>query len=384
MFKFIFIPAGIMLSLLLASPAKAATAEELVAKLKAVGREGADNPEAAQVWKELVRCGPDALLPILAGMDDGKKTASNWLRPAVDAIVEKAAKDKQPLPKDALEKFVGKPTNPPSGRRVAYELLTGIDKTAAERLLPGMVHDPSPELRFEAVAAVMGDAKKALGKEDKKAATVLYQKALSGANDKEQVEEIVKQLKALGVEVDVAAHLGFIRGWHLVEPFDNTDEAGFKVVYPPERGVDLAAKYKGKGGDEVKWTETTTDDPYGVVDLNKVFAKKKSAIAYAYAVVESPAERAVQVRLGTENGVKVFLNGKEVFGRDEYHHGMDMDQYAAAAALKAGRNELLLKVCQNDDKVQPSEAWSFQVRLCDAAGAAVPFTVVSPKTKQDK
>jgi hypothetical protein len=384
MVKSLFIPVGILVFLAAASPVPAATAEELVAKLRAVGREGANNPEAAKAWKELVRCGPDALVPILAGMDDGKKTATNWLRPAVDAIVEKANKDKQPLPKDALEEFVGKTGNPPSGRRVAFELLTGIDKTTAERLLPGMVHDPSPELRFEAVAAVMGEAKKALEKEDKKAATAFYQKALGGANDKEQVEEIVKQLKALGVEVDVAAHLGFIRAWHLIEPFDNTDEAGYKVTYMPEKGVDLAAKYKGKGGDEVKWTETTTDDPYGVVDLNKVFVKKKSAIAYAYVVVDSPAERAVQIRLGTENAVKVFLNGKEVFGRDEYHHGMDMDQYSAAAVLKAGRNELLLKVCQNDDKVQPSDAWSFQVRLCDAAGAAVPFTVASPKPKDNK
>jgi hypothetical protein len=373
-----------LLPLLLAVPAKAATAEELVAKLKTVGREGADNPEAAKAWKELVKCGPGALLPILAGMDSEKKTASNWLRPAVDAIVEKSARDKQPLPKDALEKFLGKTTNPPAGRRVAYELLSGIDKTAAARLLPEMVQDPSPELRFDAIAAVIDDAKKVLEKEDKKAATALYQKALSGANDKEQVDEIVKQLKTLGVEVDVAAHLGFIRAWHVVEPFDNTDEAGFKTVYPPEKAVDLTAKYKGKGGDEVKWAETTTDDSYGVVDVNKVFGKKKSAIAYAYTVIDSPAESAVQIRVGTENAVKVFLNGKQIFSRDEYHHGMDMDQHFAAGTLRAGRNELLLKVCQDDEKPDYAQVWKFQARLCDATGSAVPFTLVSPKPKQDK
>jgi hypothetical protein len=382
MFKYVFLL--FLITLFLAPPAKAATAEELVAKLRSVGREGADNPEAAKAWKELVKCGPDALLPILAGMDDGKKTASNWLRPAVDAIVEKAARDKQPLPKDALEKFVGKTTNPPAGRRVAYEMLTGIDKTAPARLLPGMVHDPSPELRFEAVGAVMADAKKALEKEDKKAATGLYQKALSGANDKEQVDEIGKQLKALGVEVDVAAHLGFVRAWHLVEPFDNTDEAGFRTAYPPEKGVDLTAKYKGKGGDEVKWTETTTADPYGVVDLYKLVGKKKSVVVFAYAVIDAPAERPVEVRAGTPNAVKVFLNGKEIFARDEYHHGMDMDQHVAAGTLRAGRNELLLKVCQDDEKPEYAQVWKFQARLCDATGSAVPFTLVSPKPKQDK
>src|SRR5713226_610572 len=142
MLKRSILPVGGLLILLLVSPAWAAPADELVAKIKAVGAEGAGNAEAAKAWKELVKLGPDALLPILAGMDDNKRIASNWLRPAVDAIGEKALKDKQPLPKDELEKFVRATTNPPGSRRIAYEWLTRIDQTAAGRLLPGMIQDP--------------------------------------------------------------------------------------------------------------------------------------------------------------------------------------------------------------------------------------------------
>jgi hypothetical protein len=374
--------AGGFLILLSVSPAWAAPADELVAKIKGVGAEGAGNTEAAKAWKELVKVGPDAIVPILSAMDDNKRIASNWLRPAVDAIGEKAIRDKQPLPKDDLEKFVRKTTNPPAGRRIAYEWLTRIDPTAPGRLLPGMIQDPSAELRREAIAVVVDDAQKAMASGDNKAAVALLHKALTGACEKEQIEEIAKQLKTCGEEIDVAAHLGFIRGWHLVTPFDNPDEKGLQTAYPPEKGVDLKEAYKGKGGDEAKWTETRTADPFGVVDLNKVLGKKKATVAYAYAVIDSPGERAVQVRVGTMNAVKIFLNGKELFARDEYHHGMNLDYHIANGALKAGRNEILLKICQNDQKEDWAQDWMFQARLSDSVGSAVPFTLISTKPKE--
>src|SRR5262249_4420853 len=126
---------------------------------------------------------------------------------------------------------------------------------------------------------------------------------------------ITKALKPLGAEVDLASHFGFVRDWHLAVPFDNTGMAGFKVEYPPEKGVDLKAVYQGKKGAEARWKPYTTSDSYGKVDLNEVIGKLKGTIAYAYAVVESPEERPVQVRAGSFNAVKIFLNGKEIYFR---------------------------------------------------------------------
>src|SRR5262249_18133234 len=157
--------------------------------------------------------------------------------------------------------------------------------------------------------------------------------------------------------------------------FDNTGEAGYAAAFPPERRVDPAAAYPGKQGATARWVEHTTADRRGVVDLNKVLGRQKGAVAYAFAVIVSPAERPVQVRAGCLNAVKVFLNGKEVLGREEYHHGMYLDQYAGSGTLRAGRNELLVKVCQNEQSDAWAQEWKFQVRLCDEAGAAVPFTV---------
>lgn len=351
------------------------TTAEALAQLKAVGQQGAGNEAASRAWREVVRQGPSALPAVLQAMDGADERAANWLRTAVDAIAERALAAGKPLPVEALEQFVRQTRHNGVARRLAYEWLCRVDTKTPERLLPGMLQDPSPELRRDAVAAVLKQAQASLDKDDQDGARAGYRRALTGACDKDQVDLIAKQLDKLGEKVDLAAHFGFVRSWLLVAPFDNHKEAGFGVAYPPEKGVDAKAVYKGKDGKEARWIAFTTADPYGAVDLNKTLGKQQGVVAYAYAVIQSPAEQRVQVRAGSLNAIKIFLNGKEIFHREEYHHGIEMDQYVANATLKAGRNELLLKVCQNEQKEEWAQAWGFQVRLCDSVGTAVPFTV---------
>ncbi len=345
------------------------------------GREGAGNAEAAKAWKELVAVGPEGLLEILASFEGAEPVATNYLRNAADAIGEKALAERKPLPKARLEAFVVDRKNNPVGRRIAYEWLVRLDPQTPARLLPGMLQDPSSELRRDAVAQVIEEADALLAKEDKPGAIAAYQKAFGGACDEDQVLIIVAALDKLGVKVDIAEHFGVVRTWQLIAGFDNTGEVGFKTVYPPEKGVDLAAVLKGKGGVEARWVEHTTDDPYGIVDLNKVLGKQKATVAYAFAVVDSPTERPVEIRVGSINAVKVFLNGKEIYAHEEYHHGSRFDQYTARGTLKKGSNELLLKICQNDQKEEWAQVWNLQARLCDSVGAAVPFRIVPREVK---
>ena len=71
-----------------------------------MGREGAGNAEAARAWKALVGLGLDALFPTLKAMKDDDLTSANWLRPAVDAIAEKAAAAGKALPKADRKVFL--------------------------------------------------------------------------------------------------------------------------------------------------------------------------------------------------------------------------------------------------------------------------------------
>ena len=132
-------------------------------------------------------------------------------------------------------------------------------------------------------------------------------------------------------------------------------------------------------GKAIRWIAYTTTDPYGVVDLNKALGKSMSAAAYAFVAVDSPTERPVQIRAGSQNALEIFLNGKPIFAREEYHHGMQMDQHIGAGTLRAGRNEILIKICQNEQTDDWAQNWSFQARICDSAGGRVPVTVCEEK-----
>jgi hypothetical protein len=374
--------AGALLLALAATPySLAADAGPLLARIKAVGGEGDGNVEAGRAWRELVALGPDALPAILSAFDGADERSANWLRAAVDAVAEREVSAEHTLPADKLEAFIKETKHAPAARRLAYEWLARIDSTAPGRLLPDMLDDPSIELRRDAVAVVLKGARAKVEIKDNDGAKTAFKKALSGARDQDQVEAIAKALKELGEPVDIAAHFGFVRTWQVIGPFDSTKGKGYAAVFEPETKVDLAAALTGKGDKDIRWAAYTTDDPYGTVDLNKAIGKNMGAAGYAYAVLESPAERAVEVRATTKNAVKIFVNGKPVFAKEEYHHGKYLDQHVARVTLHKGRNTLLLKVCQNEQTDSWAQEWDFQVRICDAVGGAVPFTVIQEKGK---
>jgi hypothetical protein len=355
---------GSAIPLLLAACASGAapSADDPCDTLRAVGREGRGNAAAAPAWKSLTGRGPDALIPALKAFDGASPTAGNWLRSAVEAIAEKAGPPQAP----SLEAFVKDTSHDGESRFLAYEILSRLDPGAPARLLPGMLDDPGRELRREAVALAIEQAVLAPAADDLK-------RILGHARDKDQVDALAKHLKAVGVGVDLPSHFGFITDWTVIASFDNADAKGFGVAYGPEPGSEAGT---GKGGRAPRRLPARSIDAYGTVDLNQAVGKEKAVVAYALAVVESPEARDVQVRVGTNNAVKIFLNGELLFFRDEYHHGLKMDQYVGRGRLRQGRNEVLLKICQNDQTQDWAQKWSFQARLCDALGGAVPFKIV--------
>ena len=141
----------LLFALSFALPLQAADdVQALLATIKAVGREGAGNPAAAKAWQALTHLGPDALPAILAGFDDDNPVGTNWLRAATDDIGERSLREKKPLPAAALEKFLLDMKNSAAGRQAAYKWFARADPKAPARLLPGFLHDRSPELRRDA------------------------------------------------------------------------------------------------------------------------------------------------------------------------------------------------------------------------------------------
>jgi hypothetical protein len=360
-----------LLAFAVASFATAADIEQQIRAIRAVAPEGRGNQEASAAWRELVRHKAESLPEILAAFDDANPIAVNYLRSAVETIAQRAVEKGESLPVARLEEFIGDTKHDPRSRRLAYEMLVGVDPSTADRIIPGMLHDPSVEFRRDAVARLIEQASKPLNSGNKDEVRELLADALDAARDDDQVQALKKQLEGLGEKVDLPRHFGFLLSWRLIAPFDNTEKKGLAAVYPPEKEVHYSATYDGKEDKKIGWVEHTTDNEYGIVDLAKALGPFKGSVAYAATEFQSDVGRPAEFRLGTPNSWKVWLNGELLFAREEYHRGMSLDQYRIHGTLKAGKNLILVKVCQNEQTEDWAQRWQLQFRVCDATGTAI-------------
>lgn len=342
----------------------------LLKTLKSVGPQAAGNRQAAPAWTELIKADAGQLPAILAGLDDANPLAANWIRTAVDTVAERRFRRDGTLPAAELERFVLDTSHAPRARRLAYEWLCHVDRSAPERLLPGMLDDPSLEMRRDAVARRIDEAARLVQARETDQAVPLYQEALTAARDADQVALLADRLRELGREVNLPRHFGFVLRWNVIGPFDNTDGRGFAAVYPPERGIDLQASYDGKHG-KVQWLEHIAKDEYATVDFNRALQHEKAVVGYATSEFVSRRRQEVDLRVTSLNAVKVWLNGQLVARHEVYHAGSQMDQYTNHVIMQPGRNTILVKVCQNAITPEWADPWGFQLRVCDTNGTAV-------------
>ncbi len=342
----------------------------LTETLKRVDKFGEGHRAAVAAVGELQKGDGASLLALLSSMDDAGPLASNWLRGSFETIAERELKAGRKLPAEAFESFVRDTSHGDRSRRLAYEWLTRIDTTAPDRLLSGMLDDPSLELRYDAIARRLAEIERDSAGPPQTALAAGYREMLTHARDLDQIKTITEKLKKTGEEVDLVRHFGFVTRWKVIGPFDNTEGKGFAAAYPPEKKVDFAATYEGKP-DALRWQDHTTEDQYGLVDLNRAVGKQMGAVAYAAAEFTSDRERPIELRMGCINACKMWLNGELLLEREVYHTGMEIDQYVGKGTLRRGRNLILVKVCQNEQTEDWAQSYSVQVRVCDTSGTAV-------------
>ena len=358
---------GLASSVMAGTPPEIAVALQVI---RTVGPEGRGNVEAAAAWKTLVGCDKATLLPILEAMDGANDFALNWLRAAVDAISSRQLAAGGTVPVSELGKFLLETSHHPRARRLVFELLARLDPPTSEKLLSGMLNDPSLEIRYDAVQKVTEQAEQLLVTSNHVGAMLLFQQALNYSRDVKQIDALAKKLEELGQTVDLLKQLGFLTKWKIIGPFDNTGRKGFQTVYPPEHKIDAAAEYEGKAG-HVRWKDYTVTHKYGKVDMNQAYGKLKDVVAYATTDFISERAQPVELRLGGKNSWKVWLNGKLLFGRDEYHFDSEVDQYSMPAQLQTGPNTILVKVCQNEQMEDWTVEWDFQLRVTDSLGTPI-------------
>ena len=342
----------------------------LLAQLLAVGAEGQGNAAAAAASKTLAaQSTPADLTDLLTAMDQAGPLAANWLRAAVFTLNDRAQAASTPITAETLTTFLKNQTHGPAGRLLAADLLQQTAPAAWDALVPSLLLDPVPGLRRTPVARLTEASTKAKDK-------VKLREALEAARDEDQVRAAADELRKLGETVDLPRHFGFLMDWKIIGPFTNKDRGGYDTAFPPETNLDPAATYQGKeteaGKDpSVRWQSITSQQEFGVIDFNKPYGMLKEVTAYATTRFQSPTARSAEIRLGSKNAWKLWLNGQPIFGRDEYHRGMKIDQYRFPIQLKAGANSILLKLCQNEQTETWTTEWEFQLRICDSTGTAI-------------
>ncbi|MFK7769351.1 MAG: hypothetical protein AB8B55_19165 [Mariniblastus sp.] len=336
--------------------------------VKTVDANGVGHEEAVKAMKTLNSASVDQIPMILEAMDGANSISINWMRAAVNSIVGRGGQ----LPRAEIKEYFDNKLHSSMGRLLAFELLTQGDEAVAASMIPFLIDDPSMPLRSKAVAALIEEASSEGASPVQAIGRLGY--ALDKAREVTQVQAIAKKLDSLGVKVNLQQQLGFLNTWHIVGSFDNKDMGGFDVAYGPEQAIgmiDLNATYKDMDGAETKWKEVTTVDPVGNVDLNSLVGKVKGATVYALGTFKAAEDGEAEIRIGSANATKIWLNGTLVMNNEIYHNSNSIDKFSGKITLKKGDNQLFIKVCQNEQTEPWAQDWQFQLRICDETGKPI-------------
>lgn len=120
-----------------------------------------------------------------------------------------------------------------------------------------------------------------------------------------------------------------------------TDQGrGFRTVHPPEAGpIDLSALY-ARGDAKLAWHEVEQAAHY---DLARKFGPCDDASFYAYFRLESVRRERMHLMVGSDDGVKVWHNGREVWSNEVQRAALPL-QDTVPLDLEAGGNDVLVRV----------------------------------------
>ena len=154
---------------------------------------------------------------------------------------------------------------------------------------------------------------------------------------------------------------GFIpeSAWLFLGPFDNTKGVGYNTTYIPEneKQFDTTTKYDGING-KVSWQKIADETYDGFIDFG---ADDNWHTGYALTTIFSPDERKAQFLFDSDDQGKIWLNGKKMYAHRR-NRGAVIDRRAIPVTLVAGKNTILVKVCNE------TLPWGFYLRITDSDG----------------
>jgi hypothetical protein len=134
--------------------------------------------------------------------------------------------------------------------------------------------------------------------------------------------------------------------WQFIGGFENAGGQGFEKVYPPEQEIKLDAKYPAKGGQQAAWQQKDFADGQVHSFLPQLPGHfHNEAVAYLYREIDVEVACEVPASFGSDDTLTVWINGKKIIA-ENVGRGAAADQNLAKLPLVAGKNRLLIKICQ--------------------------------------
>ena len=179
------------------------------------------------------------------------------------------------------------------------------------------------------------------------------------------LRSVGKSNEATGYKVGIDSYqIGhaspFIRRYMVLGPIPKTDANTIVSAISSENPLNLKETHKGIEGKTIRWREAETRTN-GMLDLRAKIGMRTGVVGYAVTYVYAPKAMDTVLLLGSDETVKVWLNGTKLHQKNVYRR-ITPDADTIPCQLKAGWNEVLCSVEQN------SWTWALYLRFADAEG----------------
>ena len=257
------------------------------------------------------------------------------------------------------------------------EAISKVDPTVREKLRFEAVAADYSQLKYNIASAVDGDLKTGWAvdghvKFDDRNAVLALKHPVGFIGGTELVvhmrqrfggqHTVARFRLSLASDPEVAAgHEALSLGdWHLLGPLGGSPDDLFVRDQGPERGIDLAGEQNG-----LRW-ETRPD----FVDGNSHALSGENSAFYLHRTVIATAPQTLSLSLGSDDSIVAWVNGRRVL-KNNAQRGVAADQERVDVPLRAGDNEILLKV------VNYGGPAGFYFRVVSVGPAVLPGDVVS-------
>jgi len=230
-------------------------------------------------------------------------------------------------------------------------VLAGLgSSSSAEALRVARQYLADPQLKAEAALAAVEIAGRL--------------RNLDGAYAKASLQNILAVVKdadirkkAIEILNDLDKFEGYILVWNTVGPYKVKGKGGGELF-------DIALGPEKPDAKDVKWTRLNKGiDAWGI-NIENMFGSMDHCAAYVRTSIWSPVDQAVRLEMGSDDAIKVWLNGKKIHGHNG-SRGMTARDDIVDTRLAKGWNVLMMKIIDFEG------GWAFCCRIRNAEGGPI-------------